>query len=99
LGGGDRCELAVLAVKLDFRADIDVRQAVAIGQAEGVVAQICATRFRRPPVMVSGPVSMSVTFQGSDCELKPCVRRSQIDLKVGSMTVVVKEKFLDYVPL
>ena len=66
LHGSDRGQLTVIAMKFHQRADVDIGNTVAIGEAESLfVLDMARARFSRPPVMVSSPVSTSVTFHGS----------------------------------
>ena len=63
---GDGRLLAMTFVEGDQLADVDRRDAVAVGEAEGlVVVQVGSTAFSRPPVIVSAPVSTRVIRQGS----------------------------------
>ena len=76
------------------------RDAVAVGEAERfVAARSGAPARRRPPVIVSSPVSTSVTCQGSArCGAPPSVV-AHVERHVGHVQEVVGEVLLDHVAL
>jgi len=66
LCGRQRGQPPLGLVEVDDGRNVHVGHAVAVGHEERTVADVGRTRFNRPPVSVSRPVSMSVTRQGSD---------------------------------
>ena len=75
--------------------------AVAVREAERLfVRKVLATRFRRPPVSVSSPVSTSVTRHGSGFAMMHVhLVLLHVEGDVGHVQEVVGEVLLDHVAL
>ena len=72
---GDRRDPPVLTVEGDELVEVDVGDAVAVGEHERSAPEPAASsRLTRPPVIVSGPVSTRWTVQSS--QSAPVTHRS-----------------------
>ncbi|MNN37745.1 hypothetical protein D3C81_1517080 [compost metagenome] len=101
LGRGDGGELAIRAVEVDQRADIDIADTVAIGEAERFfIIQILAHTLQAAPRhgFVTGIDQGNLPGLGIACVYFHLIVL-HIESDIGGMQKIIGEIFLDHIAL